>query len=101
MLETNRLQIMYEKKPCYDIVFETSFAQLWNELEQLGAADKKLCIITDSNVESIYASEISNLLQGKCKKVSVFSFKAGEENKTLDTVKSAYEFLIQEDPHHE
>ena len=96
MMETNRLQIMYEKKPCYEIVFETSFEQLWEELEKLEASDKKLCIITDSNVEKIYGEEIVNLLQDKCKKVSLFSFKAGEEHKTLDTVKTIYDFLIKE-----
>lgn len=95
-METNRLQIMYEKKPCYEIVFEQSFDRLWEELEQLGAAGKKLCVITDSTVETLYGNEIMPLLSGKCKKAVLFSFPSGEENKNLDTVKKAYEFLIKE-----
>lgn len=95
-METNRLQIMYEKKPCYEIVFEQSFDRLWEELEPLGAADRKLCVITDSTVEKIYGNEIVSLLSGKCKKAVLFSFPAGEASKNLDTVKKAYEFLIKE-----
>lgn len=95
-METNRLQIMYEKKPCYEIVFEQSFHQLWEELEKVGAAEKRLCIITDSTVEKLYGAEVLSLISEKCKKAVLFSFPAGEENKNLDTVKQAYEFLIKE-----
>ena len=37
-----------------------------------------------------------SLLAGKCKKNVIYSFPAGEENKTLDTVREAYRFLIEE-----
>ena len=37
-----------------------------------------------------------SLLTGKCKKNVIYSFPAGEENKTLDTVREAYRFLIEE-----
>ena len=33
-----RLPVLYNKKPCYDIVFQKSFDGLWEELEELGAA---------------------------------------------------------------
>lgn len=92
----NRLSISYQKKPCYDIVFEQSFDKLPQELEALECANKRICIITDSNVEKLYADTIRNLLENICKKVVVFSFEAGEPQKTLDTVKAAYTFLIEE-----
>ena len=91
-----RITINYEKKPCYDIVFDKSFDCLWEELEKLNAAERKICIITDSHVAGLYGDDLMTLLSGKCKKNVLFKFQAGEENKTLDTVKSAYEFLIQE-----
>lgn len=91
-----RITINYEKKPCYDIVFTDSFDLLWEELENLNAAERKICIITDSKVNNLYGEQVMQALEGKCKKNVLFSFPAGEENKTLDTVKSAYKFLIEE-----
>lgn len=49
-----RLPVLYNKKPCYDIVFQQSFDGLWEELAELGAADKRLCIVTDSTVDGLY-----------------------------------------------
>ena len=37
-----RLPVLYNKKPCYDIVFQQSFDGLWEELQELGASEKKL-----------------------------------------------------------
>ena len=31
-----RLPVLYNKKPCYDIVFQQSFDGLWEELAELG-----------------------------------------------------------------
>ena len=92
----NRLSISYNKKPCYDIVFEQSFDKLPQELEALECTNKRICIITDSNVEKLYADTVRNLLENICSKVVIFSFPAGEPQKTLDTVKAAYTFLIEE-----
>ena len=92
----SRLNILYNKKPCYDIVFSTGFQELARELEALEVQEKKLCVITDSHVESLYGDEIMGILQGISKKTVIFSFPAGEESKTLDTVKAIYTFLIGE-----
>ena len=91
-----RLTINYEKKPCYDIVFSQSFDGLAEELAELNLAERKLCIMTDSQVESLYAETVLNCVKEHCKKAVVFSFSAGEQSKNLDTVKEAYTFLIEE-----
>lgn len=91
-----KLQIMYEKKPCYDIVFSQGFEDLYAELGSMGAFEKRLCIITDTNVEKLYGKELLAALTGKCRKAVLYAFPAGEENKTLDTVRKVYEFLIKE-----
>ncbi|MCH5274212.1 MAG: 3-dehydroquinate synthase [Lachnospiraceae bacterium] len=98
-MDTNRLQIMYEKKPSYEIVFEPSFDRLAEELTALDIADRKLCIITDSNVEKLYGEEVLGMLSACCRRAVLFSVPAGEENKNLDNVKKAYEFLIKEGFH--
>lgn len=93
---SERLSVLYQKKPCYDIVFTQSFEEFWQELEGLGCADKRLCIVTDSKVDSFYGETVLALLQGKCLKAVKYVFPEGEENKTLDTVKGIYKFLIEE-----
>lgn len=90
------MPVLYNKKPCYDIVFTQSFGDLWGELEPLGCEGKKLCIVTDSKVDGFYGEEVLGLLQGKCRKAVKYVFPEGEENKTLDTVKGIYRFLIEE-----
>lgn len=90
-----RLSILYNKKPCYDIVFSHTFEEFPQELQDLGAENRKICIYTDSNVEKLYAKQIQELLEPVCRKVILFSFPAGEENKTLDTIKEAYQTLIE------
>ncbi len=92
-----RLTIQYAKKPCYDIIFSQSFQDLAIELEALGIKERRICIITDSIVEKLYAEEVAGLIKDKCKKTVIFSFPSGETSKTLDTVQQAYTFLIKED----
>ncbi len=91
-----RLPILYNKKPCYDIVFSKGFHELAEELQELGAEGKRLCIVTDSNVDKLYGEELLKFLSDKCAKAVKYVFPAGEEHKTLDTVKEIYKFLIEE-----
>ena len=92
----NRLTIHYEKKPCYDIVFAPDFGGLLEELRDLGIADRRAAVIADSNTAALYGDAVRNILEGNCKKVILCSFPAGEEHKTLDTVKGLYKTLIEE-----
>lgn len=91
-----RLPILYNKKPCYDIVFSKSFEELTEELQEMGAEKKRLCIVTDSNVDKLYGDEVLKILDKLSVKAVKYVFPAGEENKTLDTVKEIYKFLIEE-----
>ncbi len=90
-----RLNILYNKKPCYDIVFSTDFRGLISELKALEIENRRICIVTDSHVAALYGDEIMELLAEECKEKALFSFPAGEENKTLATVKDIYTFLIE------
>ncbi len=91
-----RLPVLFNKKPCYDIVFSQSFEGLLEELAELGVENKRICIVTDSNVDKLYGEEVLKLLTGKCLKVTKYVTPAGEEYKNLDTVKGIYKFLIDE-----
>lgn len=101
--EYGRLSVSYQKKPCYDIVFEHSFERLPEELQKLFPEEngesplkkRKLCVVTDRNVDALFGAEIKDLLQGICKELSFYVFSAGEEHKTLETVTDIYRFLIE------
>ena len=90
------LPISYNGAHCYNIELRHSFDGLADSIRGLGMSEKRLCIVTDSNVDSIYGETFQNLLkQGGCLNVVRFVFPAGEENKTLDVITNLYEFLIQ------
>lgn len=92
-----RITINYEKKPCYDIVITSGFDGLPAALEPFGIENRRLAVIADSNTARLYGEEVRALVEGRCKKVILHSFPAGEENKTLDTVKEIYRTLIEEE----
>ena len=92
---SKRLEVLYHKKPCYDIVLEHNFEQLSVEMEKLGCKEKKICIVTDSMIAPIYAKQVKELLKPVVKEICIFTFPAGEEHKNLDTIKELYCFLIE------
>ena len=74
-----RMTINYEKKPCYDIVFTSSFDLLAEELQALGIADRRVAVIADSCTKKLFGDAVCGQLEGNCKKVVVHAFPAGEE----------------------
>ena len=93
---SERITVNYNKKPSYDIVLATTFSNLKDEMLPFETTNKKLCIVTDSTVNALYAEELKNELSSICKKIVIFTFPAGEESKTLDTAQNIYQFLIEE-----
>ncbi len=89
------INVKYDGKPLYDIVIEKSFSRLSDEFNRLGVTGRKLCIVSDSNVARLYADDVAKELEKTGNKVFTYVFKAGEENKNLNTVEDVYEFLIQ------
>jgi len=92
----SRLKVHDKNKADYDIVYSDSFESLAEEIAALSENKRRICIVTDSNVEKLYAKSVQDSLLTISDKVTVYTFPAGEENKTLDTVKSIYTHLITE-----
>ena len=92
----NRLTVNYMNKPCYDIVFEKDFSHLKDEISDLGFDGRKALVVTDSNVDSLYAGEVVNCLEGGTLKVFKYVIPAGEEHKNLDEIRKIYEYLVSE-----
>lgn len=93
---SQRLPVLYEKKPCYDIVITKSFAELTTELVAFITPERKVCIVSDTIVAPLYAETVKELISPMCDKVSIYTIPAGEANKTLESIKDLYEFLIKE-----
>ena len=90
---SRKLEAKKDGKPCYSIWLEPDFVKLTEALKELHPENRKLCIVTDSAVAKLYAEPVKKILEECCKKVSLYVFPAGEEHKTLDTVRSLYEHL--------
>ena len=93
---SKRLNVYKDQKPIYDIVMEPSFEKLTEEVNKFHLSERKICIVTDTNVAPLYLEEVKEHLSKCCKKISYFVIPAGEENKNLDTVIKIYEHLILE-----
>lgn len=89
------IPVKKDNETIYHIYLEESFAKLPEYLGMLGIRNKRLCIVSDSIVDARYGDEVAELLNDRCSKVVRFVFPAGEEHKTLDTVKLLYRKLIE------
>ena len=92
---SKRLEVNYQKKPCYSILIEHDFLSLKEELFALGYENRKLVIMTDETVAKFYLEEVKQVLLSVSTQVFSHVFKAGEEYKNLDSVQEGYSFLIE------
>lgn len=92
---SEKLVVHENEMPIYEIVIEKDFSKLADSVEGLNIAERRLCIVTESHVGPLYAEQIQKILQPLAKEVHIFTFPAGEQSKTLDTVKELYVFLIE------
>ena len=90
----DRITVHMNDIPVYDIVLNADFSALKDELMKLRISEKKLCIVTDTNVESLYLLQIKEIAGTCCKEVISYVFPAGESHKNLTTVQKLYETLI-------
>ena len=90
----NIITVSVSKNDPYDVVISNDFEALNESMKKLFDADKKLCIIADENVSAIYGDELKNELGKDYSHVDLISLTLGETNKSLDTVKKCYSFLI-------
>lgn len=90
------LPILYNGVHSYNIKLHNSFDGLAEAIASLSMTGKRLCIVSDSNVDKLYGNTVQEVLNNSgFSLVFRFVFPAGEENKTLDIITDLYEFLIQ------
>ena len=92
----NDLTVHLNGKPIYDIVYSDTFDKLSDYISSIGSIERKICIVSENNVASLYMDAILLSIQSCCKKAISFVFPEGEKSKNLDTVNMLYEKLILE-----
>lgn len=90
----NRMAVRRDGEVIYDIVIESSYERLGEEVAALNVAGRRLCVVTDSNVSGLYLSQVTAQLMPHCRQVDSYEIPAGEDYKNLDTVRGLYEYLI-------
>ncbi len=88
------IQVINQGEAIYPILLTNSFDGLNDLLADLNTNNKKICIVSDTNVSKHYMDEVLPIIKDNAKYVYTFAFQAGEKNKNLDTVYLLYEKLI-------
>ena len=91
---SKKLEVSYNGKKSYDIIISSDFSELCDNIEALQVSKRRICIITDSNVAPLHLETIKNELQKLDNPIYSFVIPAGEDNKTLDTARSIWTYLI-------
>ena len=74
----------------YPIVFHNAFDHLHKTFEEIGCLAKKICIVTDENVDPLYGEMVEHELLKLGSKVIKYSFVPGEGSKNLKTIEEIY-----------
>ena len=97
LVMSDKLTINNNGQPIYDIVYRNDFNGLRDFFhEYYPDKMRRVCIVSDSKVASVYMDAILSITKDFFKKTVTFIFPEGEQSKNLDTVRSLYVKLIEE-----
>ncbi len=86
VVEKDSIRIKPDGYKPYDVVFGDDLsARVAKEQRERWLASTKFAILTDSNVKELYASPLEEALKAEGLDVNVFTFEAGEQNKSIET----------------
>ena len=74
----NDLTVHLDKKPIYNIIYRASFDDLADEITKLGYSDRRICIVSETNVASLYMDAILLSIGKCCNNIFNFVFPEGE-----------------------
>ena len=90
------IPISKDNQKIYDICLDDSFSHLDGFLTELSFKDRRICIVTDSQVAPLYLEPVRAICEKVGSRVVSFVFEAGEAHKNLDTIQEIYSLLIKE-----
>jgi len=79
----------------YEIIIEKGIMQECGAYIKKVSSEKKVCVITDSNVAPLYLDRVVSGLEKEGYEVFSFIFKAGESSKTTAVIVEMVEFLAE------
>ena len=92
----DNLTVCLNDEPIYEIVYEDSFDALADKIKELGYSNRKICLVSETNVASLYLDAILLCIKDSCAYTTSFVFPEGEASKNLNVVRDLYEHLILE-----
>ena len=94
-MSTETITVHKDQQPAYPLWFTDSFEELEQALAPLSLSGRRVCIVTDSHVAGLYLEQVEQIVRICASHTVSYVFPAGEEHKTLDTVRNLYECLIR------
>lgn len=89
------IEVRENNKVIYPIMIEKDYKKLHEVLNSLELKERKVCIISDSNTQRYYESEVVEITKSYAKTVETHTIEAGENHKNLDTVNQIYQHLME------
>jgi 3-dehydroquinate synthase len=77
----------------YDILIERGLINSAGDYIKKVTLAKKVMVISDTNVEKLYAEKVVSSLEKNGFETGLFVYEAGEKSKTLDTISAMYSRL--------
>ena len=78
----------------YPIIFSNGYADLIKSFK-LYVPDKKVFLVSDTDVSKLYLKEVSTVLKKENFIVEIYVFKAGEKSKNLKTLADMYNYALK------
>ena len=88
-----RIRLSFGPEASCDILYRDSFDDLAGALVRAGLADRRVLILTDSNVSPLYLDQVTDALAGAAREVLSFVLPAGKEEEAPDPGDLLKEFL--------
>ncbi len=77
-------------------IISDSFVMLGRTVREVLPKAGRVCIVGDTNTMSLFAEEIRASLETKFHTVAAYTFPAGEEFKTLDSIRGLLGYLLEQ-----
>ncbi len=89
------LPVNYENKFCYNIIFNSSFDNLYKSIIEIKPNTyDKICIVTDDNIKNIHLDTVLREISDKFNHVITHIIPNGENHKNLSEIEKLYKDLI-------
>ena len=93
---SKELTIHKDGNAIYPIYIENDYSGLGKVLNTLELSNRKVLIVTDTNVGPHYAKDVAAIASEFVSVVKTITIPAGEAYKNLDTVQQIYQKLIED-----